>query len=97
MQSFQCCIDSVLEGGVLSTQHLKHGCGERFRCVVNVVYWCGLDLTAEYVVSSSEHTAHNIRVVVIHVNLNVPCWYFAAVIVDDIEGDVSDSPIMFVA
>ena len=42
-----------------------------------------------------EHATYDIRVVVIHVDLDIPRWYFVAVVVDGVEGDVCGSPVVF--
>ena len=97
MKTLQCGVDKVLSGWTLSTQHTHHGCGEGFWCVVNVVNWGRVNLTAEQLVAPSLHPPDHVRVGVIHMYLDIPRWRFAALVVDDVEGDVCGSPIVLVS
>src|ERR1700677_1878335 len=65
--------------------------------MINVMNGHSMNLTAEYIVATREHPSDDVRVVVIHVNLDVLRRYFAAVVVDDVEGNVSSSSIVFEA
>ena len=97
MKTLQRGVNEVLSGRTLSTQHAHHGRGERLWGVVNVVNGGRVNLTAEQLIAPSLHPPDHVRISVIHVYLDIPRWHFAALVVDDVEGYVCGSPIVFVS
>src|ERR1700677_5049089 len=65
--------------------------------MVNIVDGGRVNLTAEQFVAPSLHPSDHIGVSVIHVNLDIPRWCFAALVVDNIERDICCTPIVFVS
>ena len=65
--------------------------------MVNVVDRGCVNLTAEQLIAPSLHSPDYVRVGIVHVDLYVPHWRFAALVIDDIEGYVCGSPIVFIA
>ena len=62
--------------------------------MVNIMHRCSMDFSTEYFITAGIHTTNDIGIVVIHVGLDIPRWYLAAVVVDNMEGDIGVSPVM---
>ena len=65
--------------------------------MVNVVDRGRVNITAEQLIAPSLHAPYHVRVGIIHMDLDVPCWRFAALVIDDIEGHVCGAPIVLVS
>ena len=65
--------------------------------MVNIVNWGRVNLTAEQLVAPSLHLSDDIRVSVVHVDLDTPRWCLAALMIDNVKGDVGGAPVVFVS